>query len=86
MRKTRLLPLVWAFCALAAHAQAPHSFSRFGRENGFGWALLTTPEYLLGHEACQCERTPMESYERMQQHLARLLPFASQQQIDKMLK
>ena len=35
MRKTRLLPLVWAFCALAAHAQAPHSFSRFGRENGF---------------------------------------------------
>ena len=59
---------------------------KHGREYGFGWALLTTPEYLLGHEACQCERTPMESYERMQQHLARLLPFASQQQIDKMLK
>ena len=34
---------------------------KHGREYGFGWALLTTPERLLGKEACLCPRSPEES-------------------------
>ena len=59
---------------------------KHGREYGFGWSLLTTPEDLLGREACQCDRTPEESYQRMFEHLSRLLPSASERQIHKLLK
>ena len=58
---------------------------RHGREYGFGWALLTTPEELLGQEACTCERTPEESFRRMEQHLARLLPNATEREIRKII-
>ena len=58
---------------------------KHGREYGFGWSLLTTPERLLGHEACLCERTPEESYQRMAEHLSQLLPNASEKQIKRML-
>jgi len=57
-----------------------------GREYGFGWSLLTTPEQLLGVKACQCERTPEESYQRMAEHLSKLLPQATEKQIQKILK
>lgn len=59
---------------------------KHGREYGFGWSLLTTPEQLLGCEACQCDRTPEESYQRMAEHLAHLLPDATERQIQKLLK
>ena len=59
---------------------------KHGREYGWGWSLLTTPELLLGREACQCERTPQESLERMLTHLKRLLPRASEQEIMKLIK
>lgn len=59
---------------------------KHGREYGFGWALLTTPERLLGREACLCDRSPEESYERMLAHLSRLLPKATEKQIKKLLK
>ena len=59
---------------------------KHGHEYGFGWSLLTTPEQLLGKEACQCERTPEKSFQRMAQHLASQLPFATSQQIEKLLK
>lgn len=59
---------------------------KHGREYGFGWSLLTTPERLLGKEACQCERTPEESYQRMAEHLGQLLPHATEQQIKRILK
>ena len=59
---------------------------KHGREYGFGWSLLTTPEQLLGCEACQCDRTPEESYQRMVEHLAHLLPDATERQIQKLLK
>ena len=59
---------------------------KHGREYGFGWSLLTTPEALLGREACLCDRTPEESYQRMFNHLSTLLPQASPKQIDKLLK
>ena len=59
---------------------------KHGREYGFGWSLLTTPERLLGREACQCERTPEESYRRMYGHLASLLSDTYEKPIKKMLK
>ena len=59
---------------------------KHGREYGFGWSLLTTPERLLGREACQCERTPEESYQRMYGHLASLLSDTYEKPIKKMLK
>ena len=59
---------------------------KHGREYGFGWALLTTPEELLGREACLCNRTPEESYQRMFDHLSQLLPHATEKQIRRLLK
>ena len=59
---------------------------KHGREYGFGWSLLTTPKQLLGKEACQCDRTPEASFRRMVEHLKQLLPYATEQQITKLLK
>ena len=59
---------------------------KHGREYGWGWSLLTTPERLLGREICRCERTPQESFELMLEHLHRLLPEATDKQITKLIK
>lgn len=59
---------------------------KHGREYGFGWSLLTTPELSPGREACLCDRTPEESYRRMFRHLSQLLPEATEKQINKLLK
>ena len=63
-----------------------YSRDKFGREYGFGLSLLTTPEQLLGIEACKCERTPQESYNKIYHYLCKLLPEASERQIKKILK
>ncbi len=52
-----------------------------GKEYGWGWSLLTTPEQLYGKEFCQCERTPEESFERLLAHLRSILPDATEKQI-----
>ncbi|WP_439424098.1 AlkZ-related protein [Segatella copri] len=49
------------------------------------WSLLNTPEDLYGREACQCNRTPQESYQRIFEHLKEILPDASDKQIQKMI-
>lgn len=59
---------------------------KHGREYGFGWSLLTTPERLLGRAACQCSRAPEASYQRMAAHLLQLLPHATEKQIAKLLR
>ncbi len=59
---------------------------KHGKRYGWGWALLSTPEQLLGKEACHCDRSPEESLARMLDHLMRLLPRASEQQITKLIK
>ena len=61
----------------------PHD--RHNREYGWGWALLTTPEQLLGREACHCPRTPQQSYQRLFNHFKTILPQATEQQIKKLL-
>jgi len=59
---------------------------RHNRKYGWGWSLLTTPEQLYGREACQCERTPQESFDRMCAHFRALLPEATDKQIVKLIK
>ena len=59
---------------------------KHGQEYGFGWSLLTTPEQLLGSQACHCLRTPEESYDRLFSHFSQLLPAAFSQQIKRLLK
>ena len=59
---------------------------KHGREYGWGWSLLTTPESLLGRDMLRCEHTPQESFERMKAHLSKLLPEATEKQIEKLIK
>jgi len=59
---------------------------RHGRNYGWGWSLLTTPELLYGKEDCQCNNSPQESFEIICQHLHRICPKATDNQIIKMLK
>ena len=59
---------------------------KHNRPYGWGWALLTTSEQLLGKEACLCDHTPEESLERMLGHLKRLLPRATEKQLIKLIK
>ena len=58
---------------------------RHGRDYGWGWSLLTTPEGWMGHEACQCERSAEESHSLVQAHLRQLLPYATDKQIAKLI-
>ncbi len=59
---------------------------KHNNEYGWGWALLTTPEQLLGKEACHCDRTPQESMQRIMDHLKRLLPHTPDVKIMKLIK
>lgn len=58
---------------------------RHGREYGWGWSLLTTPERLYGREACYCDRSPQDSRDRILQHLHGILPNATPQQLLKLI-
>ncbi len=59
---------------------------KHNQEYGWGWALLTTPEQLLGRNHCHCGRTPQESLQVLQSHLHVLLPQATDKQIFKLIK
>lgn len=66
---------------------------KHGRQYGFGWQLLNTPENLLGIEQClpytddthTATRTPRQSYCRMVSHLKAILKDADDKQIEKLL-
>ena len=58
---------------------------KHGREYGWGWSLLTTPEMLYGQDACQCPYTPEESYYRLLNHFRKILPNATDKQIQKLI-
>ena len=58
---------------------------RRGREYGWGWSLLTTPEALFGREACLSSHTPEESHMLLTEHLRTILPAATDRQIQKMI-
>lgn len=56
-----------------------------GNTYGWGWALLNTPEHLLGRDACCCDRTPEESRQRLYNHLHDLLPQVSERQLNRLI-
>lgn len=63
-----------------------YPLDKHGREYGWGWSLLTTPEQLYGREACHPDDcAPQESFQRMLSHLCQLLPHASEQQLRKLI-
>lgn len=47
---------------------------RHGRQYGFGWSLLTTPESLYGPAACNPGRSPEESHARLMEYLRTMMP------------
>lgn len=48
----------------------PHD--KHGKQYGWGWSLLTTPEDLFGREACHSDHTPEESRQRLMKHFQKL--------------
>lgn len=58
---------------------------RHGRQYGWGWSLLTTPESLYGREFCESLHTPEESCRRLMTYLRTLLPEATDRQIQKLV-
>ena len=58
---------------------------KHNNEYGWGWALLTTPEQLLGYSGFQCPRTPAESLQRLLDHFHAILPAATDKQIKKLI-
>ena len=54
---------------------------KHNREYGWGWSLLNTPEELYGKEACQCNRSAEESFQRIVGQLKKILPNATETQI-----
>ncbi len=58
---------------------------RHRHQYGWGWSLLTTPENLLGHDACHVDRSPEESYRLLTAHFHKLLPTASTNLISRLL-
>ena len=61
----------------------PHD--RHGREYGWGWALLTTPETLMSADANHTYHSAEESYRLMAEHLKKILPHATDRQIQKLI-
>lgn len=61
----------------------PHD--RHGKEYGWGWSLLTTPEDLFGSDACHTDRTPEESRQRLSDQLRRIIPNATDKLIKQLL-
>lgn len=57
-----------------------------GRQYGWGWSLLTTPEQLFGRELCHPDRTAEESYRRLKTQLASILPQASDKVLSRLLR
>jgi hypothetical protein len=58
---------------------------KHGREYGWGWSLLNTPEALYGKEACTKDCPPEESFERLVGQFRKILPSATDRQILKLV-
>ena len=56
----------------------PHD--KHGRQYGWGWSLLNTPESLFGKEACHIDRSPEESKQRIVAQLCKILPVSTNEE------
>lgn len=61
----------------------PHD--KHGKEYGWGWSLLTTPERLFGKDACTADCTPEESLEILKSHFRTILPHITEKQLLRLL-
>ena len=59
---------------------------KYNREYGWGWSLLTTPEQLIGYDACKSSRSPQESFDCLFAHFKSILPHASDKQLIRLIK
>lgn len=59
---------------------------RHGRQYGWGWSLLTTPEALFGKSTCHSAYTPQESRRRLLCQFKKILPNAPALLFDSLLK
>ncbi len=62
-----------------------YPLDKHGRQYGWGWALLTTPEAFLGREACHTDCSPAKSFQLMSQHFKTTLHIDSDPAIRKLL-
>ncbi len=65
-----------------------YSVDKFGNEYGWGVAEYSTPEKFMGKQFSDSvyKRTPEESYERVVNHLSKILPEADRASIERILK
>lgn len=63
-----------------------YPLDKHGHEYGWGWALLSTPEALFGKSQCRTDSSPEESFGRMATHFRKILPWASEEQIARLLR
>ncbi len=61
----------------------PHD--KHGHPYGWGWSLLSTPENLLGEDLCKPDSDPLESYERIINHLKKVLPGVTDKRLANMI-
>ena len=62
----------------------PHD--RHGKEYGWGWSLLTTPEDLFGSDACNIGRSPEDSYQRISSQLKKIIPFSDDNMVKVLMR
>jgi hypothetical protein len=62
-----------------------YPLDKHNNEYGWGWALLTTPEQLLGRDGFECQHSAEESRHRLLTHFHTILPNASDRQIEKLV-
>lgn len=62
----------------------PHD--RHGKEYGWGFSLLTTPEDLFGPQTCHIDRTPEESLQRIRSHFHEILPDLNDKSFSRLMK
>lgn len=62
----------------------PHD--RHGKNYGWGWAVLTTPEARFSRASCQPDRTPEESHARLLTKFRSILPEADDRLLYTILK
>lgn len=63
-----------------------YPLDRHGHRYGWGWALLTTPEQLFGSDKCKQRVSPDESHRLLVVQFHKILPWVSDEFIERILK